>query len=428
MDFNLYEGIKHYIQNHQPPRGISNEVRNTIFRTAHNYHLRNNILYWINNNENRRVAKITELETILHNGHSSPQAGHFNANATYHRLHPLYYWPRMYKSIENYIQQCDVCQRRGKPKRTDPLHPIPVREIFDMWGIDIVGPLPETENGNKYIIVAVEYLTKFPEALPLKDIKAKTVAQFIYDQIICRYGAPKVILTDQGASFRNEIIDALCESVNTNHKLATAYHPQTNGLVERFNKTLCETIAKYMLQYKNRQWDYFVQSAILAYRTKIQTTTKFDPFFLMYGRKAKLPISIMAHEGETEEEELFFNIEQHVEVTTTLLEHTRNIARQRITQAQQKQKERFDKKIKVREYQIGEQVLLYKSNEENIHGDKFREMWLGPYYIQEKLGNGAYKLRDPDNNIGKKLINGARLKKFHAKPNWESIIYIENTR
>jgi hypothetical protein len=297
-----------------------------------------------------------------------------------------------------------------------------------MWGIDIVGPLPETENGNKYIIVAVEYLTKFPEALPLKDIKAKTVAQFIYDQIICRYGAPKVILTDQGASFRNEIIDALCETVNINHKLATAYHPQTNGLVERFNKTLCETIAKYMLQYKNRQWDYFVQSAILAYRTKIQTTTKFDPFFLMYGRKAKLPISIMAHEGETEEEELFFNIEQHVEITTTLLERTRNIARQRITQEQQKQKERFDKKIKIREYQIGEQVLLYKSNEENIHGDKFREMWTGPFYIQKKLGNGAYQLRDPENNVIKKLINGARLKKYHAKPNWESIIYIENTR
>jgi transposase InsO family protein len=426
MDLQLYEGLKFHAKNLTFPRNITNELRLKILNTAKNFHLQGNVLYWIKDNENRRVAKATELESILYNGHSSLLAGHFDANGTYQRLRPDYYWPRMFKTIEEYVKTCASCQRRGKPKRTEPLHPIPVGEIFDRWGMDIVGPISETRQGNKYIIVATEYLTKWPEAQAIPDTKAKTVAKFFYEQVICRYGAPKVILTDQGSSFANELIDSLCEVMGSKHKLSTAYHPQTNGLTERFNKTLCETIAKYILQY-DREWDQFVQSALFAYRTKIQSSTKFDPFFLMYGRKAKTPLTMKAQEGKTEEEELEWEIEEHVNKITSTLEHVRDEAKKNITKSQQAQKERFDKKIKIQEYNIGDQVLMFKSETQYVHGDKFREFYTGPYYIHQKLGNGSYKLRDmKDNRVCKKPINGARLKKHYPAPNWESTIYIEN--
>ena len=426
MDIQLYEGLKFHAKYLRTPRNATNELREQILRKACNFELKNDKLYWIKDDHYRRVITRLEIEKILYNGHTSALAGHYNAFDTYLKLKQDYYWPKMMGTIEKYVQTCEVCQRRGKPKRTDPLNPIPVGKIFERWGMDIVGPLNETQHGNKYIIVATEYLTRWPEAQAIPDTRASTVARFFYEQIICRYGAPKVILTDQGSSFANELIDALCEMMGTQHKLATAYHPQTNGLTERFNRTLCETIAKYISQY-NWEWDYFIQPALFAYRTKYQASTKFTPAFLMFGRNLQTPLSLEEQEFETEEEELEWDINQHVDSITTVLDHTRNIGTQNLTKHQQKAKERFDKKIKIQPYQIGDQVLLYDSAKQNVHGDKFRSIYSGPYYINKVFGNGSYRLRDPRNNtILKKTVNGARLKKFYQRPNYESTIYIEN--
>ena len=158
-------------------------------------------------------------------------------------------------------------------------------------GIDIVGPLSVTTTGNQYIIVATEYLTKWPEARALKDTKATTVAKFIYEEIICRHGCPKVLLSDQGTPFCNELVDSLCQLMQIRHRLSSAYHPQTNGLTERFNKTLCTTLAKYVSDYGDT-WDNFLNAALFAYRTVQNHTTKYTPFKLLYRREAMLPMDL----------------------------------------------------------------------------------------------------------------------------------------
>ena len=145
MDIQLYEGIKFHIKNLKTPKNISENVRQKIVKTAHNFTRKGEVLYWIKNNEERIVVKESELEMILHNGHASLQAGHFDAQTTYHKLYEHYYWPKMLTSIQAYVQTCNICQRRGKPKRTEPLNPIQVGELFDRWGMDIVGPFTETE-------------------------------------------------------------------------------------------------------------------------------------------------------------------------------------------------------------------------------------------------------------------------------------------
>ena len=157
----------------------------------------------------------------------------------------------MFEDIRTYVQSCEECQRRGKPTRTEPLHPIKVGQPFDRIGMDIVGPLPTTERGNKYIVVATDYLTKWPEARALTNAKAASVVPFFYEDIICRHGCPKVLLTDRGTHFVNEMLDSLCDQLGVKHKLSSAYHPQTNGLVERFNRTLCETLAKFSNENKD---------------------------------------------------------------------------------------------------------------------------------------------------------------------------------
>ena len=142
-----------------------------------------------------------------------------------------------------------------------------VKGSFYKIRIDIKGPLPITSNGNRYIIVAMDYFSKWPEAKVLSNIRAKTVAEFIYNDIICRHGVPQEILSDRGTSFVNKVINELCEKYQTKHRLTSPYRPQTNGMVERFNRTLRECIAK-LVQDNQKEWDSLINSILLAYRTK----------------------------------------------------------------------------------------------------------------------------------------------------------------
>ena len=129
--------------------------------------------------------------------------------------------------------------KQNNQKRT-----IPLTDIFERWEIDIVGPLPITREGNRYIVVAMDYFSRWPEVRPLKAANAETVATFIYEEIICRFGAPRILQSDRGTHFVNEVIQKLTKRFRVRHSLSSPYHPQSNGLVERFNKTLCEGIAK----------------------------------------------------------------------------------------------------------------------------------------------------------------------------------------
>src|SRR5579859_7635928 len=148
-----------------------------------------------------------------------------------------------------------------------------------------------TKYGNQYIIVATEYLTKWPEARVLPDAKAISVVPFFYKDIICWHECPKELLTDQGTYFVNKLLNSLCNRLGVKHCLSTPYHLQTNGLVERFNKTLCEILAKYSIKYKE-DWDVFLPSALFAYQTMCQNTTRYEPFYLTYGRDAVMPIDL----------------------------------------------------------------------------------------------------------------------------------------
>jgi len=150
----------------------------------------------------------------------------------------------MYESIRKYVQLCDAYQWQGRPKTKNELHPIPVDSPFYRIRIDFVGPLSRTSRGNKYIIVAIDYLTKWPEAKAVKDVTAKNIVKFLYEDIICGHRCSTKILSDKKSHFNNQLVTELMEQFHIHHNLSTPYHPRTNGLVERFNRTLCKSLAK----------------------------------------------------------------------------------------------------------------------------------------------------------------------------------------
>ncbi len=129
--------------------------------------------------------------------------------------------------------------RQNNQKRT-----IPPTDIFERWGVDIIGLLPITREGNRYIVVAMDYFSRWPEARPLRAANADTVTTFLYEEIICRFGAPRILQSDRGTHFVNEVIQRLTKRFRIRHSLSSPYHPQSNGLIKRFNKTLCKGIAK----------------------------------------------------------------------------------------------------------------------------------------------------------------------------------------
>src|SRR6266542_5989879 len=186
---------------------MDKEIYQTLVRDIEKYHgkykLKEGKLVKIKLNKKLKVYKRNEIEPILSLAHEHLLSGHFGLEATLDKLKKRYYWPKMKYDIKSYIQTCDQCQKRGKITDKNELHSIKVKEPFYQWRIDIVGPLTETSRGNKYIIVVINYFTKYHEARALINANAKSVANFIYENIICRYGCLRKILSDRGIHFNN---------------------------------------------------------------------------------------------------------------------------------------------------------------------------------------------------------------------------------
>src|SRR6185437_14262337 len=241
MNLNRYNQLYDYLESDKLPEEFTDYEKKQLINQARYFEIRHNLLYKKNQKDPEhplRVIKWTEVEPILYMMHKHPTAGHLGTDAMYYKIAERYYWDQMYRDIKEYVKTCEECQKRQKGKRSEPLYPIQVGRAFERIGIDLVGPLPITKQNNRYIIVATDYLTRWPEACTVPDAGANTLAKFIFEEIVCRHGTPKVILSDQGRNFISETIRILCERFLIKHKFSSPYHLQTNGMVECLNRTL----------------------------------------------------------------------------------------------------------------------------------------------------------------------------------------------
>src|SRR6266487_1608673 len=382
-------------------------------KQSETFEIRNGKLYKKKKNEKiLRVLKEDETDAILFMTHNHETGGHFGMETTYNKIADRYYWKGMYDDTKKYIKCCDVCQRRGQKGGKSYLNPIEVGEPFERIGIDFVGPLERTKRRNRYILVVTDYLTKWPEAKAMKEATAENVVKFIYEEIICRHGCPKIILSDRGTHFRNKLVNELCGKFEIKHKLSSPYHSQTNGLVERFNRTLCEALAK--VSEKENQWDEHIEQILFAYRTTKHSTTKRTPFFMTYKREANLPTDEMEIQGNIfEKGSILKRIYEVINLT-----EKRDEARKNIEKSQGNQKEKHDKKIKKEtELNIGDKVLLKDAAKEKQWSGKLAPKWKGPYYVHKEIGKGAYKLRTLDGKVLKTSHNVKHVKKYYNTTN-----------
>nr|GFA65491.1 reverse transcriptase domain-containing protein [Tanacetum cinerariifolium] len=185
----------------------------------------------------RRYVPGKEAIDILNACHSGPTGGHYGANYTAKKVFDSsFYWLTIYKDAFDLVKRCDLCQRQGKFLQRDemPQNSIQVCEIFDIWGIDFMGPFPSSK-GNKYILVAVDYLSKWVEAKALPTNDTRVVVKFL-KSLFSRLGTPKAIISDKGTHFCNDQFTRVMSKYGVTHRLSTAYHPQTSGQVKVTNR------------------------------------------------------------------------------------------------------------------------------------------------------------------------------------------------
>src|SRR6266542_2981440 len=165
--------------------------------------------------------------------HDDPTKAYQSFNTMYNQIAKRYIWQNMRNDIKEYAKTCFQCQQRGSMKQNNQKRTISPTDIFERWGIDIVGPLSIIREGNRYIVVAMDYFSRWPEARPLKVANVDTVATFLYEEIICRFGASRILQSDRETHFVNELIKRLIKRFKIKHNLSLSYYLQSNGLVER---------------------------------------------------------------------------------------------------------------------------------------------------------------------------------------------------
>nr|GEY79071.1 reverse transcriptase domain-containing protein [Tanacetum cinerariifolium] len=361
----------------------------------------------------RRCVAGQDAIDILNACHSGPTGGHYGASYTTKKVFDSgFYWPSIYKDDFELVKHCNSCQRQGKVSQRDemPQNFIQIYEIFDVWGIDFMGPFPSSK-GNKYILVAVDYLSKWVEAKALPTNDARVVVKFL-KSLFSRFGTPKAIISDRGTHFCNDQFSRVMGKYGVTHRLSTAYYPQTSGQVEVTNRGL-KRILERTVGENRALWSDKLEDALWAFRTAFKTSIGCTLYRLVYGKACHLPLEI-EHKAYWALKHTNFDLKtvgDHQKLQLNELNELRDQAYENSLIYKERTKKLHDDKIKNRIFNVGDQVLLFNSRLKIFSG-KLKSRWSSPFTISEIYPYGTAKLIHPDGCNFK--VNCHRLKHYHG--------------
>nr|GFA06293.1 reverse transcriptase domain-containing protein [Tanacetum cinerariifolium] len=354
------------------------------------------------------VKKALEILVACHNG---PTGGHHGANLTAKKIFDAgFFWPTIYKDAHEFVKNYDSCQRQGKISQRDemPQNSIQICEIFDVWGIDFIGPF-SSSRGNKNILVAVDYLSKWVEAKALPTNDARVVCKFL-KSLFARFGAPRAIISDHGTHFCNDQFAKVMLKYGVTHRLSTAYHPQTSGKVEVSNRGL-KRILERTIGENRASWLDKLDHALWAFRTAYKTPIGCTPYKLMYGKACHLPIKL-EHKAYWALKQVNFDLAvagDHQKIQLNELNEIRDHAYENSLIYKEKTKRIHDSKIKNRIFNVGDRVILFNSRLKIFSG-KLKTHWSGPFTIVKVFPYGTVELSQANRPNFK--VNGHRVKHY----------------
>ena len=292
----------------------------------------------------------------------------------------------MRSDVTRWTRGCLVCASHnvGRPVRA-PLTPIPVSGPFDRVGVDVI-QFPRTKNGNQYAVVFVDYLTKWPEVFAVPDQSAATIARLLVEEVVSRHGVPSEVLSDRGQPFLSGLMKEV-EKILGFHKVNTsAYHPQTDGLVERYNRTLRGMLAK-TVERGEKNWDEQIPFVLFAYRASQQSSTQESPFYLLYGRDPRLPTEAVLSPPKTQ---MVIDLKEYGAGLCDRMSQAWETARKMVDKAQKRQKRNYDRNCRPPDFIEGERVFLLKPAEKTGERRKLARPFHGPYRVVRLDTNTAH--------------------------------------
>ena len=314
---------------------------------------------------------------------------------------------RTHTDVRDWCQNCGICASRKSqaPQHKAPLESITTGYPMQLVAIDIVGPFPESPAGKMYVLVVADYFTKWTEAYPIPNQEATTVASKLVDEVFFRFSPPEQLHSDQGRNFESEVIAEVCKLLGVVKSRTTPYHPQSDGLVERFNRTLLNMLATAVSK-RPFQWESHLRRLCLAYNTRVHQTTGYSPFFLMFGRQVRMPVDVMYGTPTPQSS----TVPQYVADLRSSLCAAYEQVRERTGCKLDRQKELYDRKVHGQPFKPGELVWLHSPAVPRGQSKKLHCPWTGPYRIVAKLSDAVYRIQHSQAHRKRPVVHFDRLK------------------
>lgn len=394
-----------YLEHDTLPKD-STKARDIILQSDH-YFVHDGLLYHIwhtpakRHMPERNVVQLyipkTVIDTVLNNCHDHVLAAHFGFQRTYDRIRQRYFWKGMYQAVDNWVRSCISCAQRKthRHKVLAPMVNMKVPGAFERVSVDVLGPLPTTVSGNRYVLCFTDHCTRWPILVPLKETDASTIATAFFDHVISEHGCPETLLSDRGANFLSKIVQEVCRIMRTQKLNTSAYHPQCNAIQERYNAVILDTISHYVNQCHS-DWDKYLPAIQFAYRTTPATNSVgFSPFFLLYGREARLPLDVTLLKQSHYPEK---SLRDHIHVLISQLEMFRDISKTHAEENKSKMKNRYDNRAQEVDFQVGDTVWVYIPRLQKGLSRKLMKFWCGPYLLVERTGPVNFRVRNLENH------------------------------
>ncbi|XP_053378575.1 uncharacterized protein LOC128548173 [Mercenaria mercenaria] len=357
------------------------------------------------------VLPKTFIPEVLEELHNSPTGGHFGVRKTKLKVRQRFFWYGLTKDVKQWCKSCDVCASQKGPQRKAKaaLKQYNVGAPLERIGIDIMGPLPRSNKGNKYVLTIVDYFTKWIVALPIRNQEATTVAKNFVEKFVTVFGVPKQIHSDQGTNFESNVFREMCEILGSEKTRTTALRPQSDGLVERGHRKIKSMLSKFVSE-NQKDWDTFLPITSMAHNSAVQESTGFTPSMLMLGREIDLPVDLAlgSPENQTNNTET-----EYAEALTEKLEKVHNLARKHIAIASDSQKRKYDHRVSQNSYAVSDLVWLYNPQVKPGLSAKLSRRWTGPYHVLKKINDVVYRIQ-LNRRSKPKVVHHDRLKRYNG--------------
>jgi len=329
---------------------------------------------------------------IMEQGHDNVCSGHTGPDRTLQVIRRRFFWPHMATDIRIYVQSCRKCSRNKKGNRTprSAMHVFHAGEPMERVHVDILGPLTETTDHNKYVLVMIDQFTKWVEMFALPEQTAETVAKTFIEQFVCRMGCALEVFSDQGKNFESQLFHEACEMLQMAKSRTTPYRPSSNGQVERMNREILAKLRMY-IEGKQSTWDQYLPFVGMAMRATVNRSTGFTANMMMLGREIMLPVDLLAPRLSTGAEPAASYV---IQLRDTL-DEVHRCARKKIGAALQVRKRTYDRHIHTEVYEVGDLVYLLNAAGKKGQSRKLQPVYIGPFLVIKVISSALYVITGP---------------------------------